>query len=334
MNWKEKIFDNKKRYAIPVMTNPGIEAIGKTIKQAVTNGNVHYEALKYLSEKYNIAACTAIMDLTVEAEAFGAQVNMPEDEVPTVIGRLLADADSVEALQVPDLTQGRIPQYLLANKLAAENIKSVPVLSGCIGPFSLAGRLYDMTEIMVAIYIEPDVIAQLLEKCTQFLINYCKALKSTGTAGVIIAEPAAGLLSNDDCMAHSTEYVKKIIEAVQDENFTVILHNCGNTGQCTPAMVASGAEALHFGNKINMLDALRECPSDIIALGNLDPVGIFKQGTVAGMQSATRKLLEETAAYKNFVLSSGCDIPPHTPEENVSAFFDTLAEFNAAQYNS
>ena len=59
-----------------------------------------------------------------------------------------------------------MPDYLIANRLAVETIKNKAVLSGCIGPFSLAGRLYDMSEIMVGIYIEPDVIKTLLDKCT------------------------------------------------------------------------------------------------------------------------------------------------------------------------
>jgi len=39
-------------------------------------------------------------------------------------------------------------------------------------------------------------------------------------------------------------------------------------------------------------------------------------------------LLEKTAKYKNFVLSTGCDLPPHVPAENIIAFFDALKEFN------
>ena len=330
MEWTKNILNSEKRLAIPIMTHPGIEAIGKTVKDAVTNGQIHYEAIKYLADNYNTAACTVIMDLTVEAEAFGAQVNMPEDEVPTVVGRLVSDEDSVNALSIPDLSAGRIPEYILASKLSAENIKDKPVLSGCIGPYSLAGRLYDMSEIMVAIYIEPDTINTLLAKCTEFLINYCKALKETGTAGIVIAEPAAGLLSDEDCMEYSTKYVKQIVDAVQDDSFTVVLHNCGNGGQCTHAMVESGAKALHFGNQIDMLKALEECPSDIIAMGNLDPVGVFKQSSPDVIASKTKELLEKTKDYKNFVISSGCDLPPHVPVENINAFFNTIKSFNEA----
>ena len=326
----KKFIDNillsTKVQAFPVMTHPGIEALGYTVNQAVTNGRVHYEAIQYLADNYDTVACSSIMDLTVEAEAFGAAVNLPDNEIPTVTGRLVDGAESVEALMVPTLDMGRIPQYLLANKLAAENIKHKPVFSGCIGPFSLAGRLYDMSEIMVGIYIEPEVITELLQKCTHFLINYCKALKATGTAGVIIAEPAAGLLSYDDCLAFSTIFVKEIVDAVQDDSFTVILHNCGNTGQCTQAMVLSGARALHFGNAIDMKDVLEECPSDVLVMGNLDPVGVFKQGTEASVRKAVGDLLQTATNHPNFVISSGCDLPPYVPEANIKAFLQAVNE--------
>ncbi len=327
-----RILQSSKVTALPVMTHPGIEAIGKTVREAVSSGEIHYKAIKYISEHFDTLACTSIMDLTVEAEAFGAKINFPEHEVPSVSERLVVDLESVELLEVPSLEKGRISQFLLANKLAAENIKNKPVFSGCIGPFSLAGRLYDMSEIMVAIYIEPDIVLQLLSKCTEFLVNYCIALKATGTAGVIIAEPAAGLLSDDDCKEYSSNFVKQIVDSVQDETFTIILHNCGNTGHCTNAMIASGAKALHFGNAINMEDVLKQCPKDIVVMGNLNPVGVFKQGTRESVRKATRKLLDETAGYLNFVISSGCDLPPFVPEENIYAFLETVEEFNTKQY--
>lgn len=328
--WINRIIENEQRVAAPIMTHPGIEKIGKKVFDAVTDGQIHYEAIKAVSDAYPSATCTVIMDLTVEAEAFGAQINMPEDEVPSVIGRLVSDAASVEALKVPDLSAGRIQEYLKANRLAVNNIKDKWVFAGCIGPYSLAGRLYDMSEIMVAIYIEPDTIHQLLEKCTQFIIAYCQELKKTGTTGVIMAEPAAGLLSNEDCAEYSTRYVKQIVEAVQDDHFSIVLHNCGNKGQCTETMIESGAAALHFGNAINMIETLEKCPSDIIVMGNLDPVNLFKTATPEKVKEATLELLRKTGQYKNFILSSGCDIPPHTPEANIQAFYEALKEYNGS----
>jgi len=325
----QQLLNSDKRIAIPIMTHPGIEAIGKNVIDAVTDGEVHYQAIKNVTETYDTTACTVIMDLTVEAEAFGCAISMPEHEVPSVTGRLVCDEGSVNRLQVPSLSAGRMPEYLKANRLAVENIKDKAVLSGCIGPFSLAGRLYDMSEIMVGIYIEPDVIKTLLDKCTEYITLYCKELKAIGATGVIMAEPAAGLLSNEDCLEYSTVYVKQIVEAVQDDNFTVVLHNCGNKGHCTQAMIDSGAAALHFGNAVNMVETLELCPSNLVVMGNIDPVGILKQATPEEVYRITADLLAKTAQYRNFVISSGCDMPPFVPDVNIKAFYRAIADFNA-----
>jgi len=326
-DWIRSVIESKQRIAVPILTHSGIEMIGANVVNAVTDGAIHYEAMKILSDTYASAASTVIMDLTVEAEAFGATVAFSENEAPTVVGRLLLDRQSIEELEIPKLTQGRIPEYLKANKLAVENLAK-PVLSGCIGPFSLAGRLFGMSEIMMEMYIDPEATRLLLQKCTSFILSYCKDFKEIGTQGVIIAEPAAGLLSNDACQDFSSVYVKQVVDEIQDDRFSVILHNCGNSGHCTEAMLNVGAAGYHFGNVINILDAIAACPPDVLVMGNLDPVSIFKMASATEVYNATTMLLEKTAPYPNFVLSSGCDIPPHIPFDNIEAFYNALKNYN------
>ena len=325
--WIRNMLGQAKRVAIPIMTHPGIELIGKQITDAVMDGGIHFRAIEALARRFPMAASTTIMDLTVEAEAFGAGLHLEENNIPSIAGRLVTDYAGVRELSVPTLDAKRIPQYLKADELAARHL-DIPVFAGCIGPFSLAGRLYGMTEIMISIYIEPETVALLLEKCTEFLLRYCQAIKQTGVAGVLMAEPAAGLLSNDDCRAFSSVHVRRIVEAVQDESFTVILHNCGNTGHCTPAMLATGAGGYHFGNRADMVEALRMCPDEVPVMGNIDPVAVLKQAVPEQVYAETFALLERTADFPNFILSTGCDVSPHTPIENIEAFYRALEQYN------
>ena len=326
--WMADIIQRKEVVAIPVMTHPGIELNGNTVRQAVCDGEVHYKAVMTLAKRYPSAAACTIMDLTTEAEAFGAEIAFSDEAVPAVSSRLLPDVESIDRLQVPSLSAGRIPQYLKANLLAAKEISDVPLFSGCIGPFSLAGRLYDMSEIMMLIYENPDAAHTLLRKCTDFIEKYCLALKQTGANGVLMAEPAAGLLSDEDCRTFSSNYVKRIVQRVQDDSFIVILHNCGNTGHCTKAMVSTGAAAYHFGNKCRMEDVIKEVPPTALAMGNIDPVSVFKDGMPFQMRQTVMNLLDRMRPYPNFVLSSGCDTPPHTSMSNIDVFFEALHQFN------
>ena len=327
-SWISQQINNGKRISIPIMTHPGIEMIGKTVKDAVQNGEIHAQAIKKLAEVFPSAATTVIMDLTLEAEAFGCKIEFQENDMPHILGRLVTSAEDIENLKVPDLNSGRMQEYLKANKLTVEMGIDKPVLAGVIGPFSLAGRLFDVSEIMMACYIEPDATMLLLDKCTEFIINYCRELKAIGCSGVVVAEPAAGLLSNEDCQMFSSEYVKRLVDELQDETFTIILHNCGNTGHCTDAMLYTGADAYHFGNAIDMVETLNVCPKDKLILGNVDPVGIMKMKNPTEIKAYIADLLDRTAEFDNFVLSTGCDLPPHVPAENVEAFFEALVEFN------
>ena len=329
-DWKHQLMNQANKPAMPIMTHPGIELIGKRVIDAVTDGEIQYQAIRAVAANYPVAASTMIMDLTVEAEAFGCRINFSDNEVPSVSGRLVHNYESVGKLKVPSLYQGRVPQYLKAARLAAEGITDRPVFGGCIGPFSLAGRLFDMTEIMTEIFLVPETIEVLLKKCTTFLLNYVREMKNIGLNGVIMAEPAAGLLDQPLCDRFSSVFIKQIVTKVQDDHFLFILHNCGNHGHVTRSMIKTGAGGLHFGNSMDMKRALKEVPDDILVFGNIDPVSMFKNAKPDVLGKMTTDLLELAADHPNFVLSSGCDTPPGVPKENISAFFEAVTNHSIA----
>jgi uroporphyrinogen decarboxylase len=250
--------------------------------------------------------------------------------VPTVKGRLINDMDEAQALQIPTVGSKRTQIYIDAIKKASKIITDRPVLAGMIGPFSLAARLLDVSEIMMDCYDEPEMVHLVLEKVTRFLIEYAKAYKLAGANGIVMAEPVSGLLSPSLEEEFSAPYVKKIVDAVQDNDFIVIYHNCGaNVHLMVDSILSTGAAAYHFGNAVDMKDMLDKFPKDVIVMGNIDPAGVLQMGSPETVRSETLSLLNKCSKYPNFVLSSGCDIPPNTPWDNIDAFFAAVSEFYA-----
>ena len=180
----------------------------------------------------------------------------------------------------------------------------------------------DVSEIMILCYDEPDMVHTVMEKATAFLISYCNAFRDAGAAGVVIAEPLTGLLSPGLAREFSHPYVQKLIAAVQTDDFCVIYHNCGDN---VPHMITDiyqlGALGYHFGDAINMLDILPQAPKDVLVMGNISPANSFRGGTPESIAAETKRLIETCCAFSNFVISSGCDIPPQSPWENIDAFF-------------
>jgi uroporphyrinogen decarboxylase len=324
--WRCALREKVVTRAMPIMTYPGLDLINKGILDAVTNGDVHAACIEALSKKYPPAAATSIMDLSVEAEAFGSPIAFTDDDVPTITGRIIHTSDDISALRVPDIGIKRTAQSIRAIERASATIADRPLFGGMIGPYSLAGRLYDMTEIMTAVMIEPDAIHPLLEKVSCFLANYLRAIKNAGANGVFIAEPAAGLLSPDFCDEFSSRYIRRMTEETQDDSFMVILHNCGANAGHLSTMLSTRAAGLHFGNNVDMCEILNMAPANILISGNIDPVGVLKNGTPAEVENTTRDLLSRTSAHSNFLLSTGCDVPPGTPVKNIKAFYKAILE--------
>lgn len=325
----DTIISDKKKYALPILSFPAMQKLGVTVNQMVTSAKLQAKAMELVAQSTDTIAAVSLMDLSLEAEAFGADVVFGENEVPSITGQLVSGEEDAKKLEVPSIDAGRIPIAIEAIRLAKEGIKDKPVFAGIIGPYSLAGRLMDVTEIMYTCYDDPETVHEVLKKATEFLKNYTKALKEAGADGIIMAEPLCGLLSPDMAEEFSCTYVKEIIDAVQTEEFAVVYHNCGNSvPQIAHLFYPMGAAAYHYGNAVDMLEMLKSAPKDALLMGNIDPVACFKEATPEQMMNETLDLLRRCGSYKNFILSSGCDIPHTASWDNVAAFFQALEEYN------
>lgn len=326
--WLTALRESPVKKAMPVLSFPAVQLMGITVRELISDSDAQARGMQLVAERTDAAAAVSLMDLSLEAECFGAQIRVSDGEVPTVTGAVVTDEEEANALAVPAVGSGRTGIYLDAMKKALGLIFDRPVFAGVIGPFSLAARLLGVTEIMVDCYDEPDMVHTVMEKAAQFLTDYCKAYKELGANGVVIAEPVTGLLSPALAEEFSAPYVKRIIDAVQDDSFLVVYHNCGNAVLAMmDSILSTGAGAYHFGNAIDMADALALVPEDTVVMGNIDPAGEFRNGTPESIRKATLDLLARCGDHPNFVISSGCDIPPLSKWENIDAFFAAVAEY-------
>lgn len=326
--WLKEQMAADKRRAMPILSFPSIQLMGITVKDLIADSDVQAQGMYKIAQRCPTAAAVSMMDLSVEAECFGSQIRFSDDEVPTVIGSVVETPEDAEALKVPAFGAGRTGLYVEAISKALKLITDRPIFAGVIGPFSLTGRLMDMTQVMINCYEEPEMVHATLEKATEFLLNYVKAYKAIGAHGVVIAEPAAGLLSPDFCGEFSSPYVKRIVDAVQDEEFIVIYHNCGDAvNRMVPQILETGAAAYHFGNAVSMEEMLQQMPGDVLTMGNVDPVSAIRNGTPEKVRQDTLAIMEACCKYPNFLISSGCDIPPAAPWTNIDAFFAAVEEF-------
>lgn len=330
MNYLKNAAAGEKRRAMPVLSFPAVQKMNVTVRELTADSELQANAMKLVADNTpDSVASVSFMDLSVEAEAFGACVRFSDHEVPTITGQLVADEDAANALKVPSVGDGRTGVCVEGIRKAKKLITDRPVFAGCIGPYSLAGRLMDVTEIMYLCFDEPETVEIVLNKAVDFLIAYINAFKEAGADGVVMAEPLAGLLSPAMNAEFSCPYVEKIIKAVQTDDFAVIYHNCGNSViRQLDDIFELNAAAYHFGNAVSMEEVFEKAPENVICMGNIDPASHFASGTPEGIYDATAKILRTLKNRRNFIVSSGCDIPPHAKWENINAFFKAVSDSN------
>ena len=137
---------------MPVLSFPAIQMMGVTVKELISSSDLQARGMKLVADRVDAAASVSLMDLSLEAECFGSTIRFSDDEVPTVIGSVVSSEEDAEALEIPEIGAGRTAIYIEAIEKAAKMIEDRPVLAGVIGPFSLAGRLMDVSEAMIYCY--------------------------------------------------------------------------------------------------------------------------------------------------------------------------------------
>ena len=144
----ESILQHKEK-TIPVLSFPSTQLLNISIQELISSPDMQAKGMEAIAQRCPIGASLNMMDLSVEAEAFGATIRFSDDEIPTVEKGVIDDITMVDEICVPSVGAGRTGLYIEGVRKAKEQITDIPVFCGVIGPYSLAGRLFDMTELMM-----------------------------------------------------------------------------------------------------------------------------------------------------------------------------------------
>ena len=82
--------------ALPILSFPAAQKLGVTVEELVKNSQLQAKTMTLIASETDTLAAVSLMDLSVEAEAFGANVCYFTDEVPAVVGQLISDMDEAE----------------------------------------------------------------------------------------------------------------------------------------------------------------------------------------------------------------------------------------------
>jgi len=162
---KELVEKSERRLVAPLAGYPGLKLTGFTAEKCLKNAEAHVETISALTRELKPDIAFPLMDLTVEAEAVGVQVSYRGFEAPTIVKHLkISSLDQVKSLKVPDPEKdGRLPAFLRTAELMTEKVDAPLKGFYLLGPFTLAGQLVGITNLLRIVRKNPGLTTGLIE---------------------------------------------------------------------------------------------------------------------------------------------------------------------------
>lgn len=269
-------------------------------------------------------------DNKIIAEAFGDEVFLPEDEPPQFKSKILNNTKDLSKLEkVNPLISGRMPQIIEATKLAREELKDKYFIKTCCdsAPFQAAGVLRGEEKLMIDLYEDEQFVFDLLEVCSNAIIQFGRAIASSGAHALTFGDATASLISRSLYEKFAFPFSKYVINELKKTGIPVFLHVCGDTIHILDLLIDSGADVLEIDSKLDLSYAKKMAGTKVALEGNVDPVDGLLWGTPEQVYIASIKCINDAGRNSGFILSAGCEVPRDTPSENIDSMVRAARDY-------
>lgn len=181
-------------------------------------------------EKFGFDMVCVISDPMREAEGFGAQVIIPEDDVPYSRIHRLRDISDISTLKLADpASVPRMNDRIEAVRFLKERVgNDVPVVGWVEGAVAESCDLMQMSEVLMNFLDEPEAMEELLSICEQQAELFAREQIKAGADIIGVGDAASSLIGPALYEEFALPFQQKLIKSIHEAGARVKLHICGN----------------------------------------------------------------------------------------------------------
>jgi uroporphyrinogen decarboxylase len=296
----------------PFIGSPARMLSDTTIRQNLTDVDSQLATLHAIEKEFDPDIVFTFMNLSIEAQALGLKLDFPEDKTPTVTEHPIQSEESLRELFEHAVPSSMMRTHIEVSRQFKET-SCKELGTYLIGPFSLTGILMGMSNAVKNILLRPDLIHKVMELSTEFAITYARELEKSDADYILILEPTAVSLSPHQFRDFVFPYLDGIFSSLKKKT---ILHICGRSSHLLDEVSKlRDLFGMSLDTHVDLKQAHRRLRKYVI--GNISTT-LLSQGTLTEIQKAVTDLLNMMKSTDEFILGSGCDLPPDTPLENIS----------------
>ncbi len=160
------------------------------------------------------------------------------------------------------------------------------------------------------------------------MIRYGLAAAEAGAHGLAFGDSPSVMLGRDMYREYALPYAQKAISVLRERTgLPVFYHICGDTRHIIDLMAESGADCLEIDSDVPMAYAKEKTFGRCAVEGNVSTVKAFLNGTPDDVMKEAYAILDVYGNRGGLILSSACEIPRHSPQENVYALTRASREY-------
>ncbi len=261
----------------------------------------------------------------------GGGIKFREIGAPDLLEHIVSSEEDLAKLDIRKIDQDPVIETTKkALKLAEEKIGDRYVVTlTAWGPFTLAARLVGEETMMKATFKKPEFVKKVIDFATDVLIHLYEPLVKDGLKVISLADPTASgdLISKKQFQVFALPYLKRFTDWARSHGAHTLVHICGDTTDRLELFPETGASCISLDHKVNIARAKEVLGGKMCFAGNVDPVKVMLQGSVAEVESECKRIIETAGLDGGFVLMPGCDIPPTVPYENIQKFISVARDW-------
>ncbi|MDR3282280.1 MAG: uroporphyrinogen decarboxylase family protein [Candidatus Methanoplasma sp.] len=306
----------------------GLENV--TVMDSIKNPKVAAEAQYRAVEECHIDGVEVMWDWLLPAEALGCKVKIPEHGTIPTVSHIINGPEDLDKLELPDVDgfyrfkAAKETARHMSERLGKDHFLMASILS----PFTLAGEVRGVDNLMVDSFMDEDFVQALIGKCLEITKAFTEEIASWDIDAVIICDPTASgdLISAADYVRFSKGPMSDLGAVIRKCGKMHINHICGDTSDRLDIVADTGCVAFSVDKQVDVGDAVSSMKGRMAIIGNVDPAGTLFSGTPDDVRRETRIRLEK-GGKKGYLLGSGCDIPVGAKYDNVLAMSDVFLNF-------
>lgn len=273
-------------------------------------------------DRYGYDAVFALMDTYVETEAVGSVLTYFDNKYPIVKSFVLSGDTDPDNLTVPGPHQdGRMPELLNAAGILRREVGDEVLVVGCVlGPVTLTTQLLGIEKALYLAIDDPEQFSRILDFATDVVIRFGKAQLDAGVHLPLVFDPSASpeVIPPQFFYEFELPRLTRLFSSLKEHGAVANwLHIAGPAGPILPYYPEAGVDIANFDYCVSPSVAQKALPVTVLD-GNIKPWS-FVEATPESVLLESTQLLDQFASRGGFILSSGCEIPPESRQENVAA---------------